>query len=365
MSNRCLLLDPPDSAPTALYDLLRRSARGYKTVLALRAVLRAGMFDLADRPRSVAEWARALNLEERILSPVCELLAEAGVLERREPGYCPAPWTRTWLAQDGPLCQEAVVENVVETCGLWGELERALRRGPLDPWKEGLFGGSFLPALGAESLVGEAQRSAALVAQTPGFDQVRDLADLGGGHGLYSLALCARCPELHAEVLDLPGAKAQAEAWTARFASYVQDGNGGTRVRFTPTDIFADPLGEERDAVLLFYNPGGKNPHLLERIHDCLRPGGLFVSKHAFYRREEGSKDPLSDVEWNMTAFPGVEKGPHVYWFAEDLCREEYMERLDRGFEVLAEYEADAFASPDLGKFGDRLDSRMIICRKR
>jgi spermidine synthase len=37
--------------------------------------------------------------------------------------------------------------------------------------------------------------------------------------------------------------------------------------------------------VIFSYNPGGKNERILEKIHRCLKPGGLFVTKHAFYRK--------------------------------------------------------------------------------
>lgn len=361
MPDRQLLLTPPEPGAHRLYELLHGAARGYKVFMALLAVTEAGLFDQPREPRTVGQWAELLGSRTELLAPVCELLAENGILDRDDDRYAPAPWAASLLHDEDPLCQRPVLENVAETCALWSRLPKALGQEPLDPWREGLFGGWFLPALAAESLVGEAQRSAKLVAAIPGFDQVRNMVDLGGGHALYSLALCARCPGLHAEVMDLESAREHAESWIDRLGPACAD---GSEVRFTPANIFADSLGHDRDAVLLFYNPGGKNPELLERIYACLRPGGLFVSKHAFYARDEGSKDALSDVEWNMTAFPGVRKGPHVYSFAGDLCQEDYFDLLRQRFEVLAEYGPEDFASPDLGKFGDRLDSRLVVCRK-
>ncbi|MGE4551485.1 MAG: methyltransferase, partial [Desulfovibrionaceae bacterium] len=233
------------------------------------------------------------------------------------------------------------------------------RSGPLNPVAEGLFGGAFLPALAAEALSGEARRTADRLLETPGFDAVDDVLDLGGGHALYALALAARLPGLRAEVLDLPSARPLAEGHIRRF------GGGDGRVRFRAGDIFHADLGRGRQAVLLFYSPGGKRPDLLERIHACLAPGGFFVSKHAFYAADEGRKDPLLDLEWRLSAFPGTAKGPRVYEFQGDLDRDAYRAELAARFDIVAEHEAPAFAAPDLGKFGDRLDSRLIIARKR
>jgi hypothetical protein len=42
-----------------------------------------------------------------------------------------------------------------------------------------------------------------------------------------------------------------------------------------------------------------------------------------------------------------------------------YMERLRRDFKVVEVLEAKDFATPALAKFGDRLDSKIIISRKK
>ena len=110
------------------------------------------------------------------------------------------------------------------------------------------------------------------------------------------------------------------------------------------------------------YNPGGKNERILEKIHQCLNPGGLFVTKHALNRDAEEAKSTLLDIEWQLTAFRGVVKGRNVYAFEQDLSEEAYMERLQQDFEII---DAKTFATPPLAKFGDRLDSKIIISRKR
>lgn len=355
--NQTTLNHPPALAPDRLYGLLRDSVRGAKIFLALRSAMDRGLFAELDTPRSNGQLADALGVEQRLLAPLCGLLHQAGFLERHDDTWTLPDDVRFYLAQPGPFDQQAVVHNLAETLSLWGRLDEVLESGPLAPSREGGFGGSFLPALAAESLTGEAQRTAEILARVPGMDQACNLVDLGGGHGLYSLALCALLPLLRAEILDQEPARTPAETFIARF--------GDGRTRFTAANIFQDSLGENRDAVLLFYNPAGKRADMLERIHACLATGGIFASKHAFYSRGEGGKDPLNDLEWNLTAFPGVHKGPHVYRFRDDLDFEDYRALLEQHFEIVAEHGPEDFAAPDLGKFGDRLDSRLIVARKR
>lgn len=51
-----------------------------------------------------------------------------------------------------------------------------------------------------------------------------------------------------------------------------------------------------------------ENPKLVPKIHKALNDGGIFITKHAFYKKGEGSKDPLLDLEWNLTKFEGVKR---------------------------------------------------------
>lgn len=358
MKNNKLLLTPPTPSPDRLYSLLGGCARGAKTFLAIHTALNKGVFTQLATPLSTQQLAEKLQLDLGVLQALCALLHEAGMLALNENGAWAVPDdVKTFFVDKGPLNQRSVVDNLSETLALWGKLDDILESGPVNPFHTGLFGGAFLPALAAEALSGEAQRSAALLAAIPEMAQARDIVDLGGGHGLYALAACARLPHLKAEILDRESAAKVAQTNIEHF--------GDGRTSFRVADIFHDSLGNDRDAALLFYNPGGKNAALLDRIHGCLKPGGIFATKHAFYSRGEGGKDALNDLEWNLTAFPGVSKGPNVYRFLDDMDFEDYMDLFEKRFEILADHGPEDFAAPDLGKFGDRLDSRLIIARKR
>jgi SAM-dependent methyltransferase len=89
------------------------------------------------------------------------------------------------------------------------------------------------------------------------------LLDLGGGHGRYSTALCARHPSLTATVLD--------------YASAL--GPGGARVTMRAGNYLTEELGSGYDVVLLFNvlhgHPEARNRALLDRVAAALRPGGV------------------------------------------------------------------------------------------
>ena len=171
------------------------------------------------------------------------------------------------------------------------------------------------------------------------------------------MALALRNADLEAVVFDFKPVEKDFQRYKSRY--------GNNRVHFVPGNLFVDDLGRNFDLVLFSYNPGGKNEHVLENIRRCLKPVGLFVTKHAYYSHGEAAKSTLLDIEWQLTAFSGVAKGRHVYAFDGDMTAEAYMRRLQQDFDIIETIPATEFATPPLAKFGDRLDSGIIVCRKK
>jgi predicted O-methyltransferase YrrM len=351
------LPDLPPVNPAPLYDLLHAAAIGNKQFQALRAALNLNLFERLEKECEDSALASSLNLDPVLTSSLCALLVEMGLVERKANTWQRTDLAACFLDSRSPFFQGEVLRCMEDDLTLWAGLEDHLRRGPMDISKEKLFQGNFLDALASESLLGEVQKTTDLVASTPGFMQARRALDLGGGHGLYALALCERNPALRAIVFDTPAVCSAAEANIQTF--------GADRVTTKAGDLFQDDWGTGYDLVFFSYTPGGKQAGILRKIHDSLASGGLFVTKHAFHGSREGSKDALIDLEWLLTRFPGIGKERNVYRFDGDLSREEHLAFIIEHYELLSLSEAREFAPPALGKFGDRLDSQLIIARKR
>ena len=113
----------------------------------------------------------------------------------------------------------------------------------------------------------------------------RELLDIGGGHGLYSMELCRRHPGLTATVLDLPGSAAVGREIVA--AAGMAD-----RVRFADGDATAGDLGTSAgrgsgyDAVLCFNLVHHLTPAqiaaLFGTVHEALAPRGTLAVMDAF-----------------------------------------------------------------------------------
>ncbi len=351
------LREMPAADPLEMYLQWEQAVRGYKQFCAVAAAVRLRLFDALEDHRRPGELSAILGTAPELTVDLCDLLADGGLLVRNEEGFANTPASRTFLCSRSAYFQEEVIRNILSGVSLWEQLDRVCCEGPVNVDEAVFFENNLIDSLASEILVGELQATVTAITRQEGFREARRLLDLGGGHGLYAMALCRYNPDLEAVVFDFPPIEKDFQRYLARF--------GGCRVRFSPGNLFADDLGRDYDVVLLSYNPGGKNPRVLEKIKESLKPGGLFVSKHAFYRRGEGSKSRLMDIEWQLTTFRGVGKGRRVYAFEHDLCLEDYLALLRHDFDILESIESDAFATAPLAKFGDRLDSNIILSRKK
>ncbi|MGD9212499.1 MAG: class I SAM-dependent methyltransferase [Desulfobacteraceae bacterium] len=347
----------PSKNVEALYNLLEESSKKYKIFCAINAAVKIGLFDILDSSKTLDELCLELSSNQVITADLCELLFDVGLLEKRHNGYMNTEISNTYLKKGSPFYQEEMIKNLKNSFTLWENLDQLLINGPLSLSDQSFFQNNLIHSLAAEMLSGELQKTMNLLWEVPEFRDARRLLDLGGGHGLYAIGFCQQNPELKTFVFDYPNVYHDTARYIKKFDA--------KRVHYISGDLFKDDFGDDYDVVFFSFNPGGKNPKILEKIHKCLRPGGLFITKHAFYSDHVGSKNKLLDLEWNLTALKGAGKGRHIYQFKGDLYFEDYLALMEEFFTVLQIIETPEFAGGELSKFGDRLDSKIIISKKK
>jgi ubiquinone/menaquinone biosynthesis C-methylase UbiE len=262
-----------NQAPGPLLDLF--GAVAFRTAL---AALRLGLFDVLSRgPMSAEEVAHQIKADERGTTVLLEALEPLGYVSKKGNLYSNAAMTAKWLVRDSPG-SVAPGHDFWGTAlsELWQNLEESIRRGQSPTkfyeWLEGhpstLQDFQKWTIATAHSVLGEVVAKAKLP------PTARRLLDVGGGHGLYSIAFCRRYPQLSATVFDLPGAlKVGREVIEAE--------KMGDRVKVQEGDFWADDLGAGYDVALLFniihaYLPD-KNVELLGKVVSSLNPGGVII----------------------------------------------------------------------------------------
>ena len=111
--------------------------------------------------------------------------------------------------------------------------------------------------------------------RTPVPPRAKDMLDIGGAHGYYSVALCRRHAGLRSVILDLPEAIDEAQHILAKERM-------GGRVMHQPGNVLTHDLGEAQwdvifIASLMHHFDEATNRSLMQRIAQALRPGGVVV----------------------------------------------------------------------------------------
>jgi ubiquinone/menaquinone biosynthesis C-methylase UbiE len=140
-----------------------------------------------------------------------------------------------------------------------------------------------------------------------------DLLDLGGGHGLYSVAFCRRYPNLRARVLDLATTIGELEAKRAPDSAY-------NRVQFEVGDLRTVALRPHSADVILLANvvhhfDCPTNRSLMQRVAMALRPGGIVIVIDAF---RPSSLGQTGQVEGLLDLYFGAASGAGM-WTLEEI----------------------------------------------
>jgi len=143
--------------------------------------------------------------------------------------------------------------------------------------------------------------------RTPVPKGAREMLDIGGSHGYFSVALCRRYPGLRSVVLDLPQAVEHA-------APILASEGMGDRVVHRAGDALRDDLGEDAYDLILAWSlvhhfDEATNRELVRRAARALRPGGVLAIGEAIRSRTPAKANQLTaffDLYFSLTSEAGT-----------------------------------------------------------
>ena len=262
--------------------------QGYQHFRVIATALEMRLFSLIPaKGATVPEVAGILGLEERPARILVGALAALGLLARRGARYRNAPISARYLVESSPqyygdffLMMDrrlydayrrlgpALRENRPVTADpSIGDVFRTMAR---DPETTRLF------TMGMDSA---GRYWAECLAKSIDLSRRRLLLDIGGGSGVYSIALAKRYRRLRAIVFDLPGVLAVARE---RIRGAGLEG----RVSTAAGDFFADPWPMGADAILFSAVLHDWSPEvsqaLLKKAAGALPRGGIVIVREVF-----------------------------------------------------------------------------------
>ncbi len=261
----------PDNSPDAILKL----ARQFMESRILLSAAEMNLFTLLDgRPSTAEDLAGRLAADLRGLTILLDALTAMGLLSKQEGIYRCAPDAAPFLTDRS---SRSVLPMILHAAHLW---ERWSSFTPIVKGK----GASEAAAssartadeirafIGAMHVVGTALAEKIAAAIQPG--SARNLLDVGGASGTYTIAFLQAAPEMEATLFDRPAVIQIARERLAEAGML-------DRVRLEAGDFYEEELPGGHDLALLsaiiHQNSTGQNVALFRKVLRALLPGGRMI----------------------------------------------------------------------------------------
>jgi len=266
----------------------------------LIAGTKLGIFDVLESgPRSSRQIADSVHCNQINLETLLDALNGMGYLRKHDGEFVNAAIAQKWLTKSSPvsvrdailLCQDMWdVLGGAEDCMISGGVRDIHETDDPGFWRRYVRGFATFARFTNQEVV-----NAVKPRVSP-----RKLLDVGGGHGIYSVAFCKRYPELLADVLELSQAALYGK-------EIVKEEGMDSRVRFKEGDLRSIDWGMGYDIVLLLqvihHLSEQEANDAINKAYGALNPGGQVVALE--FKHETGEKDlsfpaGMSELYFNL-----------------------------------------------------------------
>ncbi len=326
------ILNIPEPEAEELFGMIESSMDGLRRMYVLRGALEEGVFERLKRPKDPRAMARESGMDEGLAILLCESLTAMGLLETDGHGnYVNSRMAATYLVRGSPHAQERSLQWTWTGMERWKDLRRYLRSGPDLIRRTDFFNEGWIHGIAERALCGGVQKVVGEMTSLVDMSGGKRLLDLGGGHGLYSIAFCAKVPGLRAVVFDLPQVVPLTHQYIERY--------GASSVEVVSGDFTRDDIGSGYDLVFSSFNNSGTDQSMVPKVASALRPGG-----HLLLRQfsEQAKNEPLAGLEWNFVTIEGMGRERRRFSGPRSCSLEEYGRALEAsGFEIVRHWDCD------------------------
>ncbi len=277
-------LDIPTNDPASIFEHIRGN---YATELLAAAVAHFKLFEhLKGGPLSFNNLRRKMGLAERPASVLLTAMKAMGLIIKNEDARLALSATAVEHLTGGRFDISDYLALNGQSSGVQEMAARLRVNTPINADKE--QGAAFIYRDGIESameheaqarrltlaLAGRSRNIAPVLAQKMSLENARLLVDVGGGTGIYSIALLQKNPALRAIVWDRPEVLKVAAEMAERYGV-------SSRLECRRGDMFTDSIPEGADTILLsnilhdWDEP--ECATLVKRLADALPSGGRLL----------------------------------------------------------------------------------------
>jgi hypothetical protein len=265
--------------PPAGVAEMRRLLLGFSITIGVSAVAELGIADhLSERPRTAAELARLTGTDEAFLRRLLRFLSSEGLFEERDGDLFALTERSHWLRSDvpGSFRARAIYTGSAMSWMAWGSMQQCLKTGKsgfLAAFGEDIFDYIRTHPDAAATFNGfmavQTAASGAAILNAYSFADVREMVDVGGGHGALIASVLRANPAARGVLLDMPEVIA-----TAR--PVLEKAGFADRCRTESGDFFVSvPSGADLYALKFILHdwPDDKCIAILRNCRQAMAPG--------------------------------------------------------------------------------------------
>ena len=263
-----------DIQPGLVYDLMNGKI---KTQILLTAI-ELNLFDCLSSQKTSGEIAAELKTHPANTELLLDGLTAAGLLQKKVGRYRNTIVAETALRTSSPAyVGEMLVMTHQMNADPVARMTQLIQNGPpsttADLGREEIWA-SYARVMANYQRSGIAQKMAVIISQLEGFTSFKKMLDLGGGPGLFCIAMVAEHPNMKGTIFDRPTIVNVAKEFIAQYR--MQD-----RIDVMGGDYASDPVGDGYDLIWASATLNFEHSNLtriVKKIYDALAPGGVFVS---------------------------------------------------------------------------------------
>ena len=269
-----------------LNEVIDSSVEGYKKTRIIQLALEIGLFDHLRKPCNIASIAKKYGFDERLTGLLLENLSDLDLVVSSGGYYLNSEITNKYILKDSQYSQSVRINREFETLEKWDQLPKAMKEGGLER-KVTMFTDDWITSIGQWAMCGPIKQTMGILETAADLKRCRSMIDVGGGHGLYTVAFKERYPNLKCSIFDQPQIIDVAERNFKEF---------GIKVSTQRGDFYEKKIEGTYDLVFASHNRSAMDPYLAEMMSGLVNKGGfLILRRHATFERA-----PLMALEWSL-----------------------------------------------------------------
>jgi len=272
--------------PEADFGLIDEIAKGNEKANILFAAVDYSIFDLLSKPKTADNVSEEIKTDPYLTEKFLNALVALNFIHKIENQYLNTKLAETFLVRKSPFYQGTLFEMKKRGLTDWQRISDALKNGGIKTGTENKssIDRTFIIGHAEMAITGVMQRAVDVISALPEFKRAKKLLDLGGGHGLYSIAFSQLKPDLEVVLFDLPHVTEIAK-------EYLEQYGMSNKIKFIAGDFTEDDIGNGYDIV---FASDVTISGILKKVYDALNENGVLI-----YRRwtiNDDRTSPLTSV---------------------------------------------------------------------